>query len=298
MRSGLRVALIAGFAATTGLSAGSPAAAAGFHGGGGGFHGGGGGGFHGGGGGYHGGSNGGYHGGYGGYHGDYDGHVYGGHYGRGYGGYYGRGFGGYYDRGGYYGRGYGGYYGSYGYYGGFGFGDFLFGAALFGTALAVASNGPDYIYTPGYGYDYAPPVYAAPSGANGYGPDGSYYAPGRYPPQDSYPAYPAARDAYQPQNGAQVASITGGQTSTTTNPISQGIESPVDQCARAAEQAAGSRGGFARVTGIDHVDPAPHGARVRGALAVTRDQDDRSTGQSSHFDCTASYGRITELRLS
>ena len=292
MRSGLRVTLGVLLAVTTALSAVSPVAAAGFHGGGG-FRGGGfgGGGFHSGGfgGGYHAsaGFAGGYRGGYSGYHG-------------GYGGYYGRGYGGYY------GRGYGGFYGPYGYYGGFGFGDFLFGAALFGTAVAVASSGPDYVYTPGYGYNYAPPVYAPPPGPDGYAPDGSYYAPGRSPQSSyaapgSYPSYPAARDAYPPQGsyapGGQVPGQPAGQPSPNNYSSTQG-ESPVDQCARAAEQAAGSRGGFARVIGIDHVDPEPNGARVRGALEVTRDQDDRSPGQRSHFDCTASYGRITGLKLS
>ena len=313
MPSRLRIALGALVVAITTVSSVSPVAAAGgFHGGGGfggGFHGGGGG-FHGGGGfqggggyhasagfagAYHGGGFGGYHGGYNGYHGGHDGD---------HGGYYGHG------HGGYYGHGYGGFYGPYGYYGGFGFGDFLFGAALFGTAVAVASSGPDYIYTPGYGYDYAPPVYAPAPGPDGYAPDGSYYAPGRYPPQGSYPAYPAARDAYPQQNGTpgsytpQGSYVPGSQPPPPAAQQQSGSysstqgESPVDQCARAAEQAAGSRGGFARVIGIDHVDPEPNGARVRGALEVTRDQDDRSPGQRSHFDCTASYGRITGLRLS
>lgn len=322
MRSGFQIAVSALLAATTALSVVSPVAAGGFHGGGGGggFHGGGfggGGGFHGGGGfgggyhassgfagGYRGGSVGGYHGGYGGYHGGYGG--YGGHYG---GGYYGHGYGGYY------GRGYGGFYGPFGYYGGFGFGDFLFGAALFGTAVAVASSGPDYIYTPGYGYNYAPPVYAPPPGPDGYAPDGSYYAPGRspqssYPAPGSYPAYPAARDAYSSSNAPQGSYAPGNYTPGSQssgqparqpagdNYSSAQSESPVGQCARAAEQAAGSRGGFARVIGIDHVDPEPNGARVRGSLEVTHDQDDRSPGQRSRFDCTASYGRITGLKLS
>ena len=306
MRSGLRIALGALLVATTAVSAVSPVAAAGgFHGGGfggGGFHGGG---FHGSGGfggGYHaspgfagtfhGGGFGGYRGGLNGYHGGHDGGRSG-YYGHGYGGYYGHGYG--------YG---GGFYGPYGYYSGFGFGDFLFGAALFGTAIAVASSGPDYVYTPGYGYNYAPPAYA--SGPNGYAPDGSYYAPDQYPSQGnysapgSYPAYPAARDAYPAQNAPEnyvPGGQAGGQPAAGNYGSTQG-ESPVDQCARAAEQAAGSRGGFARVVGIDHVDPEPNGARVRGALEVTRDQDDRSPGQHSHFDCTASYGRIIGLRLS
>jgi len=75
-------------------------------------------------------------------------------------------------------------------------------------------------------------------------------------------------------------------------------DTAVDQCARAAERAAQSDGGFARVTGIDRVQPYRDGARVFGTLQVDYRYDDRP-GERAHtrFDCTANGAGVTGLRL-
>lgn len=163
------------------------------------------------------------------------------------------------------GYGHGGHY-RRGYGGGFGLGDFLLGAAILGGTAAIISsaNNPPYAYQ-----TYPPVVYATPPAAP-YG-----YADGA--PQS--PAYDAEPDAYPPQE--QDAHID-----------------PVEQCSRAAERQAQSRGGLARVAGIDRVDSGQNGARVSGRLEISDGGGNADRVDRIKFDCTATYGQITALRLS
>ncbi len=71
--------------------------------------------------------------------------------------------------------------------------------------------------------------------------------------------------------------------------------SPVDDCSRAAEQSAEGRGGRARVTGIDRVDPIEGGANVLGTLELDRGQG--YPVQRMGWSCRAAYGEVTGIRL-
>ena len=71
--------------------------------------------------------------------------------------------------------------------------------------------------------------------------------------------------------------------------------SPVDDCSRAAERSAQARGGYARVTGIDRVDPIEGGANVLGTLELDRGQG--YPIQRIGWSCRAAYGEVTGIRL-
>lgn len=179
------------------------------------------------------------------------------------------GFGGF--RGGYRGRYYGGYGHRYYRGGGFDFGDALLGAAIIGGTAAIISSANRPAYDGGYAYQTypAPPPPPPASYAPGYAP----------PPPDAYGDDGYAEDGAPPQYGAA---------------------DPVEQCSRAAEREAQSRGGFARVIGIDKVDGRPNGAHVRGTLEITSGQDrngNPSRTDRTGFVCTADYGQITGLRV-
>lgn len=71
--------------------------------------------------------------------------------------------------------------------------------------------------------------------------------------------------------------------------------SPVDDCSRAAERSAEGRGGRARITGIDRVDPIEGGANVLGTLELDRGQG--YPVQRMGWSCRAAYGEVTGIRL-
>lgn len=70
---------------------------------------------------------------------------------------------------------------------------------------------------------------------------------------------------------------------------------PVEDCSRAVEREAQSRGGLARVTGIDRVDPIEGGANVLGTLEINRGGD--YAPQRLGWSCRAAYGQVTGVRL-
>lgn len=79
-----------------------------------------------------------------------------------------------------------------------------------------------------------------------------------------------------------------------------GASDPVEQCSRAAEIEAQSRGGIARVIGIDRVEDARGGARVNGTLEINSGggrRGDAPRSDRAGFDCTAANGQIVALNL-
>ena len=155
----------------------------------------------------------------------------------------------------------GGYHGG-GYYRGYhdhgsGFGDFLLGAALVGGIAAIAT---------------AASAPRAPVYSRGYAPDDG-------PRYDGPPAYDNDGRSDPRDDGRGYA------------------DAAADQCARAAERAAQSDGGFARA-GIDRVQPFRDGARVFGTLAIEYRYEGVAPERAhTRFDCTTAAGRITGLRL-
>ena len=159
-------------------------------------------------------------------------------------------------------------------------GTVLLGAAVIGGIAAIASSSNrnrDAYATNGYynGYDGN----YAQSGYNG------QYA------QNGYGQYGYAQNGYA-DNGYNQSGYGYDQ---------RAAIDPVALCARAAERAAESRGGNARVTQIYRVDTQRGGARVTGGLALDNRYgyragygDDR---QQARFNCTARFGQITQLSL-
>ena len=80
-----------------------------------------------------------------------------------------------------------------------------------------------------------------------------------------------------------------------------GTQDAVAQCARAAENAAESRGGDARVTQIYRVDTQRGGARFSGGIALGDRYGNRygyaNARQQGRFTCTTRFGRVMELSL-
>ena len=70
---------------------------------------------------------------------------------------------------------------------------------------------------------------------------------------------------------------------------------PVGDCSRAVEAEAQRGGGWARVTGIDRVDPIDGGANVLGYLEI--DHGRQAPVERIGFSCRAAYGRVTGVRL-
>lgn len=70
---------------------------------------------------------------------------------------------------------------------------------------------------------------------------------------------------------------------------------PVEDCSRAVEREAQARGGLARVTGIDRVDPIQGGANVLGTLEINRGGD--YAPERLGWSCRAAYGQVTGVRL-
>ena len=152
------------------------------------------------------------------------------------------------------------YYGHGGYHryhgGGIGVGGALLGAAIIGGIAVAASNNNR------RDREYYAPAYGEPGYA-----DGSYV--NQVPPPVYGQGYaPSAEDA---------------------------AGSPVDDCSRAAEDSASARGGRARVTGIDRVDPIEGGANVLGTLELDRGQG--YPVQRMGWSCRAAYGEVTGIRL-
>lgn len=80
-----------------------------------------------------------------------------------------------------------------------------------------------------------------------------------------------------------------------SGPVEEADSGPVADCSRAAEQEARSRGGFARVTGIDRVDPIEGGANVLGTMEVTHGS--AAPAERFGWSCRAADGRVTGIRL-
>ena len=162
-------------------------------------------------------------------------------------------------------RRYGGYHGGYHNYhrgGGIGVGGALLGAAIIGGIAVAASNSNN-------DRDYVP-VYEG-NGGSGYAPG---YEPG-YAPEVYGNAAPPPPDVRDGRDSAE--------------------NGPVEDCTRAAEQQAETRGGNAHVTGIDRVDPIEGGANVLGYLEIDRGQN--APVQRLGFSCRAAYGQVTGIRL-
>ncbi len=78
-------------------------------------------------------------------------------------------------------------------------------------------------------------------------------------------------------------------------PIVEGESGPVLDCTRAVEDTASQRGGRARVTGIDRVEPIDGGANVLGYVEI--DNGGNYAITRTGFSCRAAYGRVTGVRL-
>jgi hypothetical protein len=164
--------------------------------------------------------------------------------------------------------------------GGVNVGAVLLGAAVIGgiAAIAMSSHDRDRYADNGYGGGYDNGYVQGGSyddqyGQNGYGQGGSYG--GQYG-----------------QNGYGQGDYAYNQSNS---------QNAVAQCASAAENAAASRGGNARVTQIYRVDAQRGGARVIGGLEVGNRRGDRygyaDVRQQGRFTCTTRFGRVTELSL-
>ncbi|QXQ05805.1 hypothetical protein KX816_16550 [Sphingosinicellaceae bacterium] len=159
-------------------------------------------------------------------------------------------------------RRYGGYHGGYHNYhrgGGIGLGGALLGAAIIGGIAVAASNN---------NRDQPPVYYGDPSPQPG-------YAQGYEPEVYGEAGPPPPPEALDGRNSAE--------------------NGPVEDCTRAAEQQAETRGGRAHVTGIDRVDPIEGGANVLGYLEIDRGQN--APLQRLGFSCRAAYGQVTGIRL-
>lgn len=160
---------------------------------------------------------------------------------------------------------------------GIGVGGVLLGAAIIGGVAAIASSNRNRYdrgyggYNQGYGnqgyggYDQGYGGYSQGYGNQGYGGYGN----------QSHGAYDQGYAGYDQGSGY------GG-----------GVD-PVQACARAAERQAQWRGGYARVTGIDRVDPYNGGSVVRGSVEIDRG----GYAQRLRFSCTANYEGAARVRL-
>ncbi len=162
-------------------------------------------------------------------------------------------------------RPYRGGYGHHGYYrhhgGGIGVGGALLGAAIIGGIAVAASNA---------NRDRSP-VYQGNSG----------------PPPEGY----ADRDGYDSRGGYDQPEVFDRDGTE----VDEANAGPVEDCSRAAEREAQSRGGYARVTGIDRVDPIEGGANVLGTLEVTHGS--AAPAERLGWSCRAADGRVTGIRL-
>ena len=149
---------------------------------------------------------------------------------------------------------------------GIGVGGVLLGAAIIGSVAAIASANRNR-----YSRDYD--GYSRGYGSQGYGNQG--YGSQGYGGSQNYGAYDQGYAGYDQGGGY------GG-----------GVD-PVQACARAAERQAQFQGGYARVTGIDRVDPYNGGSVVRGSLQVDRG----GYAQRVRFACTANYDGQARVRF-
>lgn len=149
---------------------------------------------------------------------------------------------------------------------GIGVGGVLLGAAIIGGVAAIASANRNR-------YDRGYDGYRQGYGSQGYVNQG-YYGNQGYGSQ-GYGAYDQGYAGYDQGSGY------GG-----------GVD-PVQACARAAERQAQYQGGYARVTGIERVDPYNGGSVVRGSLQIDRG----GYAQRVRFACTANYDGEARVRF-
>ncbi len=179
----------------------------------------------------------------------------------------------------------------YGHRGGVNVGAILLGAAVIGGIAAIASS--SHHDSDQYGYNRG--------NAGGYD---SGYVQGGYGgqyAQDGYGQYGYAQNGYGQNGYAQNDYGQSGYGQNGYGYDQSGARNAVALCTRAAENAAESRGGDARVTQIYRVQAQRGGARVVGGITSggrygyrSSYDDDRQQGR---FTCTARYGQVTQLSL-
>jgi hypothetical protein len=175
--------------------------------------------------------------------------------------------------------------------GGANVGAILLGAAVIGGIAAIASSNSRrdrdhdrYGYDPsvnGYGGQYAQDGYVQNGDQYGYGQGGyqnGYAGQNAYGYQNGY-----GQNGYEYQGGAGYA---------------QGARDAVAICTNAAQDAARDYGRGNRVSQIYRVEAQRGGARVIGGIdGGGRWNGGYQSDRQTRFDCTARYGRVTELRL-
>ncbi len=174
--------------------------------------------------------------------------------------------------------------------GGANIGAILLGAAVIGGIAAIASsNSHRDRDRDRYGYDPSANGYADQYAQDGYVQNGDQYGYGQGAYQNGY-----GQNAYGYQNGygQNGYGYQGGAG------YAQGASDAVAICTTAAHNAARDYGRGNRVSQIYRVEAQRGGARVIGGIdGGGRWGGGYQANRQTRFDCTARYGRVTELSL-
>ena len=138
-------------------------------------------------------------------------------------------------------------------------------------------------------------VGAIASSSNNSRPQG--YTQQRYAPQ-GYGGQTYSNQGYVQQNYATPSYAQPNYAQPTyvaTRSNGDAASAQVEMCSRAAERNAQQYGGMARVVSIEAVNGSEASAEVRGTLEISSQQ--YGSNNRAAFTCSASYDRVTGLRL-